>query len=90
MLDNVSGTPLATDLNAQGTEPAPFPAPPLAGEVSACSLASVVLADAGARPLDARDTQALATLAAPAACQCDLRVDSLTVPASAVVGVPFP
>ncbi len=88
VLDNVSGTP-ATDLNAQGTEPAPFPAPPLAGEVSACSLTSVVLADAGARPLDARDTQALATLAAPAACQCDLRVDSLTVPASAVVGEPF-
>jgi hypothetical protein len=89
VLDNVSGTPLATDLNAEGTEPAPFPAPPLATQVSACRLVSVVLPDAGRRPFDALDTQALSTIAQPATCQFDLRVDSLTAPASAVIGVPF-
>jgi hypothetical protein len=39
--------------------------------------------------LDALGTQALSTIAQPATCQFDLRVDSLTAPASAVIGVPF-
>jgi CARDB len=87
--ENVSGTPLPSDLNDQGTEAAPFAAPALATQISACRLVARTLPEVGARPLDAHDVQALATIAQPSTCQLDLRVDSFTGPASAVIGVPF-
>jgi hypothetical protein len=42
------------DVNGEGTEAAPFPAPPVT-TTDACTAAREVLADAGVRPLDALD-----------------------------------
>jgi len=49
------------DINLQGTEPTPFPAPPVETQ-DACAAAHLVLANAGARPLDSLDQQYLSTI----------------------------
>jgi hypothetical protein len=51
---NLSVNPEAGDLNAEGTESTPFPAPPVATR-DACAAARDVLEEAGVRPLDALD-----------------------------------
>jgi subtilase family serine protease len=82
---NVSGDSLPTSLDAEGNEPAPFPAPTLTTR-AACPAAYDVLADAGARPLDAIDQDYLATVTMPSVCIVDLIVASVGAPPSATAG----
>jgi len=88
---NVSGDALAFDINTEGNEPAPFPAPAFPTR-PACPAGHAVLSGAGARPLDAVDAAALATVTMPPACIVDLVVASVSPPPSAspgsTVGVP--
>lgn len=51
----------AVDVNTRGTESAPFPAPPVAGE-GTCREADKTLRDAGATPRDAIDRALIATI----------------------------
>jgi hypothetical protein len=53
------------DVNGQGTETVPFPAPAVDTH-DACTAASLVLAGAGVRPLDAVDQQLLSSIVPPA------------------------
>lgn len=65
---NVSGDAAAANLNAAGNVAVPFAAPIVDAE-DACTAALRVLAEAGVRPLDALDTQHVASVAAPACAQ---------------------
>jgi len=51
------------DLNGKGNEPSPFPAPPVDTQ-DACTAATLVLANAGVRPLDGVDQQYLSGITA--------------------------
>ena len=82
---NLSGDALGTAVNAEGTEPAPLPAP-LIPTRHACTAARDVLDSAGAMPRDAIDTAYIAALTMPRACIGDLIVSALTAPASAAPG----
>jgi subtilase family serine protease/pectate lyase len=62
---NLSGHALPIDMNAQGNILDPFPAPAVTTQ-EAYAAAQAVLAQAGARPLDALDAQILAGIALPA------------------------
>jgi hypothetical protein len=57
-------SPVLDDVNTQGTESAPFSAATVETH-DACTAASLVLAEAGVRPLDAVDQQLLTGIAAP-------------------------
>jgi subtilase family serine protease len=83
--DNLSGDPLGAAINAEGTEPAPLPAPDIPSR-HACTAARAVLDTAGAWPRDAFDATYLGALAMPPACTGDLIVSALTAPASAAPG----
>ena len=61
---NVSADPIGIDLDAEGTEPAPFPAPPVTTS-DACTAAHEVIAAAGVRPMDPIDSAYLALITLP-------------------------
>lgn len=81
---NVSADMPGVDINAVSNEPLPFPAPAVPTE-DACLNAPVVVAQAGARPLDTRDQQYVAAVQLPA-CVSDVALDTLTAPAAASAG----
>lgn len=64
VIDNLSGDPLTTDMNAEGNVLDAFPAPPVTTQ-DAYTAAQEVLAQAGVRPLDDIDQQVLATIVLP-------------------------
>ena len=82
---NLSGDALGAAVNAEGTEPAPLPAPVIPSR-HACTAARAVLDTAGAMPRDAIDTAYIGTLTMPRACIGDLIVSALTAPANAAPG----
>jgi hypothetical protein len=61
---NLSADGWTAEINAKGTEGAPFPAAPVT-TTDACTAARQVLAHAGARPLDALDRNAVCRIACP-------------------------
>jgi subtilase family serine protease len=67
-LDNLSGDPLTLDMNAEANVLDPFPAPAVTTQdayTAAQSVLTLIGDGAGARPLDAFDTQALAAIVLP-------------------------
>jgi hypothetical protein len=61
---NVSADPIGIDINAEGTESVPFPAPAVT-TTDACTAAHEILAAAGVRPADPVDAIHLASILLP-------------------------
>ena len=79
------------DVNRQGNETSPFPAP-LVDTQDACTAPNLVLANAGVRPLDSIDQQFLSriTIASCSATASSLAVSPDTLALGATVGGPVP
>jgi Pectate lyase len=76
--------PGLADVNEQGNEAHPFAAPPVDTQ-EACSAAALVLAQAGARPLDALDQRLLTAVTAPTCAVTPPMLDANTIPRGATI-----